>query len=201
MSDCGCEVEVKDKAQRKVLYWLLTINLSMFLLEIVIGFYAQSTALVADSLDMLVDGLVYGIGIYAVGKSVKKKANAALLSGYFQAVLGILILVDILRRIWVGSEPVSTLIMVMGFLALIANVTCLCMIRKHKDGDVNMRASWIFSANDVIANMGVILGGLLVWLLDSRWPDIVVGLTISAVILRGSTLILRDARKELNKSK
>jgi len=57
-----------------------------------------------------------------------------------------------------------------------------------------MRASWIFSANDVIANMGVIAAGVLVMLLDSRWPDIVIGSVIATLILRGAYLIITDAK-------
>jgi Co/Zn/Cd efflux system component len=198
MSDCGCNVEIKDHSQKNVLYWLLSINLAMFLIEIVVGMFAESTALSADSLDMLADAIVYSVGLYAVGKSAKNKAVAAVISGYFQGCLGVLILIDIVRRIVLGSEPVSFLMMFFGAVALIANVICLLLIRKHKDGEVHMRASWIFSSNDVIANTGVILAGVLVWWLDTRWPDIIIGLIIAAVIFRGSILILMDARSELS---
>lgn len=198
MSDCGCEVEIKDHSQKKVLYWLLSINLTMFFIEMTVGVFAESTALIADSLDMLADAIVYCIGLYAVGKAVEKKAGAAVISGYFQGCLGVLILIDIVRRVVLGSEPVSFLIISFGTVALMANVICLLLIQKHKDGEVHMRASWIFSANDVIANTGVIISGLLVWWLDSRWPDIVIGLIIAAVIVRGARLILADARSELS---
>ncbi len=198
MSDCGCSVEIKDQSQKQILYWLLANNGLMFVIELAVGLIADSTALIADSIDMLADAIVYLIGLYAVGRAVQKKARAAQISGYFQAILGCLILVDILRRIVVGSEPVSLLMMSMGSVALVANVTCLFLIQKHKEGDVHMRASWIFSANDVIANVGVILGGLLVLWWQTRWPDIVIGIIIVAVILRGARLILLDAKAELD---
>ncbi len=201
MSECGCEIEIKDQAQKRVLYWLLTINATMFVIEISLGWIAESTALIADSIDMLADAIVYGIGLYAVGRSLVDKAKAALVSGYFQATLGLLILVDIVRRLIAGSEPVSELMMIVGVAALIANIICLMLISKHKEGEVHMRASWIFSANDVIANLGVIIGGLLVWWLDSRWPDIIIGIVISIVILRGARLILSDAKTELTPAK
>lgn len=200
MSDCGCEVEVTDKEQKGVLISLLAINGFMFLFEIGIGWFAQSTGLIADSMDMLADAIVYAIGLYAIGKSLQHKANAALISGYFQGILGLIILIDIVRRIIVGSEPVSVLMMGVGFIALLANIYCLRLIDKHKDGEVHMRASWIFSKNDVIANTGVILGGLLVWLLNSRWPDLVIGSLISLVILNGARHIILDARSELEKN-
>jgi len=197
MSGCGCEIEIKDKEQKGILIRLMLINGFMFLFEIGLGWYAQSTGLIADSLDMLADAIVYGIGLYAIGKSLQHKVNAALVSGYFQGVLGLMILIDIIRRIYIGSEPVSFLMMGVGVIALIANVYCLRLIDAQKDGDVHMRASWIFSKNDVIANTGVILGGVLVWLLDSRWPDLIIGTLISLVIINGARHIIVDARREL----
>ena len=197
MSGCGCEVEIKDNEQKYVLYWLLAINSTMFLFEIGFGWVSQSTALIADSLDMLADAIVYAIALYAVGKSIKHKANAALISGYFQLALGILILLDIIRRLYGISEPHSWFMVSVGSVALVANVICLFIIRKQNSGEVHMRASWIFSANDVIANLGVIVAGILVMWLEKRWPDIVIGSVISILILRGAFRILSDAKQEL----
>ena len=197
MSGCGCEVELKDAKQKHVLYWLLGINAVMFCVEITVGLYANSSALIADSMDMLADAIVYGIALYAVSRSLKHKANAALISGYFQLTLGILVIFDIVRRLGEG-EPHSWFMIGFGFVALIANVICLVLIRMQSNGEVHMRASWIFSANDVIANLGVIAAGVLVMLLDSRWPDIVIGSVIATLILRGAYLIITDAKKELS---
>jgi Co/Zn/Cd efflux system component len=196
MSGCGCEVEIKDEAQKAVLYWLLGINASMFVIEMSIGVFADSTALIADSLDMLADAVVYSVALYAIGKSLLHKANAASISGYFQLALGLLIIIDIVRRSIYGSEPVSGIMIGMGAVALVANVICLVIIRKQRNEEVHMRASWIFSANDVIANLGVILAGVLVFWLDARWPDLVIGVIVSCVVLRGAKMILEDARSE-----
>ena len=196
MSGCGCEVEIKDQSQRQVLYWLLGINATMFVIEMGIGLFADSTALIADSLDMLADAVVYAVALYAIGKSLLHKANAARISGYFQMALGLLTIIDIVRRSIYGSEPVSGLMMSMGAAALVANVICLVIIRKQKNDEVHMRASWIFSANDVIANLGVIFAGVLVFWLDSRWPDLIIGVIVSCVVLRGAKMILKDAKNE-----
>lgn len=197
MIGCGCEVELKDNQQKTVLYWLLAINAIMFVFEIGFGWLSESTALIADSLDMLADAIVYAIALYAVGKSIKHKANAALVSGYCQLALGVLILLDIGRRLYGESEPHSWFMISVGMVALVANVICLILIRKHNNDEVHMRASWIFSANDVIANLGVIIAGVLVMTLEQRWPDIVIGSIISVLILRGAYRILTDAKQEL----
>ncbi|MCC5450715.1 cation transporter [Rheinheimera sp. UJ51] len=197
MSGCGCDVEVNDASQKAVLYWLLGINTVMFFVEMSVGIVADSTALIADSLDMLADAVVYGIGLYAIGKSILHKANAAEISGYFQLMLGVMILLDIVRRSVLGSEPESLLMMGMGGVALIANVVCLMIIRNHKNDEVHMRASWIFSANDVIANTGVIISGALVWWLNIRWPDLLIGTVVAVVVIRGAFMILKDAKQEI----
>ena len=82
-----------------------------------------------------------------------------------------------------------------GFVALMANVYCLVLISRHRDSGVHMRASWIFSTNDVIANLGVIVSGALVWVFGSRYPDLVVGAIISIVIVSGGVKILREAKQ------
>jgi cation diffusion facilitator family transporter len=197
MSECDCHIEITDKAQSGVLIKLLVINAVMFVIELGIGWYAQSTGLIADAMDMLADATVYGIGLYAVGRAAKNKAHAALISGWFQLVLGLLILIDIARRILVGSDPQSVLMVSIGIVALAANIICLKLIEQHRHGEVHMRASWIFSKNDVIANAGVIIGGLLVWLLDNRWPDLIIGCLIALVVLNGARRIIQDARSEL----
>ena len=196
MSDCGCELEVNDKEQSRVLIILLVINAFMFLVEIVLGVASESTALIADSLDMLADAIVYGIGLYAVGKPALAKIRAAHTSGWFQVILGFAVIFDVLRRFLTGSEPESFLMIVVGIAALIANIICLQLISRHRDDGVHMRASWIFSKNDVIANLGIIIAGGLVYWFDSSYPDLVIGLAISLIVIRGGTLIVMDAHKE-----
>lgn len=194
MSDCGCGAEQADQLERDTLTYLLAINGMMFVLEAVLGFIAQSTGLIADSLDMLADAAVYGISLYVVGKGVIRQAKAAMVSGWLQIILGIGVLLDVVRRFILGSDPQSAIIMSVGLLALIANVTCLMLISKHREGGVHMRASWIFSTNDVIANTGIIISGALVWILGSRYPDLVIGAVIATVIVRGGIKILAEAR-------
>jgi len=198
MSGCGCEIEIKDKAQRGVLLWLLAINGVMFVAEMVAGIIGDSTALIADSLDMLADATVYAIGLYAVGRSLLVKAKAAHISGVFQIVLGLGVLFDIVRRTIVGSEPESAMMIAVGIVALVANTVCLVLIYKHRQGEVHMRASWIFSKNDVIANLGVISGGLLVAYTDSSYPDLFIGLAIAAIVIRGGVHIIKDANREIH---
>ena len=196
MSECDCSVEIESKEQRRVLVILLTINSAMFIAEFVTGFIAESTGLIADSLDMLADATVYGIALYAVGRAASAKASAALLSGIFQIVLALGVAVEIMRRTIWGSDPEPLYMVCVSLVALVANVACLILLSKHRDGEVHMRASWIFSKNDVIANLGVILSGILVYSLGSRWPDLGIGAIIVFIVFRGGIAIVADARRE-----
>jgi len=195
MSECGCGAEQTDKLEKKTLIVLLVINAVMFLTELVLGWLAQSTGLIADSLDMFADAAVYAISLYAVGKGVLYQAKSAQISGFLQVLLGLGVLFEVLRRLVFGSEPRSTLIMIVGVIALLANIICLVLISKHKEGGVHMRASWIFSTNDVIANLGVIVSGVLVATIGSRFPDLIVGTIISLIVIRGGIKILKDAKE------
>lgn len=196
MAGCGCGSEDASSLERRALLLLLCINGVMFFGEAVIGWLAESTGLLADSLDMLADALVYGIAMSAVGRGQKRQSTAATTSGILQIALGLGVLLEVARRAIYGSEPVSGLMMGMGLVALIANVACLVILAKHRDGGAHMRASWIFSTNDVIANVGVIVSGLLVLLLGSSMPDLVVGALISVIVIRGGVMILRGTRND-----
>ncbi len=194
MSRCACDPEVASDLERKTLRILLAINAAMFLGEFAVGWLAQSTGLLADSLDMLADASVYAIALYAVGKTIVGQSRAASISGVMQVALGIGVLVEVVRRLILGSEPVSILMMSIGMVALAANLICLILISRYREGGIHMRASWIFSANDVIANVGVIVSGALVMLFGSRLPDLLIGAIISAIVVRGGVRILREAR-------
>ena len=193
--DC-CSIEVDSAEQARILWIVLGINAAMFVAEFVAGLIAQPTGLVADSLDMLADAAVYGVSLYAVGRSAGLKRRAAMLSGVLQVMLALSVAGEILRRMIVGSEPEPTFMIGVSLIALVANVICLALIAKHRDGEVHMRASWVFSKNDVIANVGVIAAGGLVLLLDEHWPDLVIGSLIVIVVFRGGISILADAKRE-----
>ncbi|MEG3954224.1 cation transporter [Microcoleus sp. herbarium2] len=195
MSDCGCHMEAKNAAERKTLRILLLINGTMFVVGIVAGVLADSTALVADSLDMFADASVYTMSLYAVGKSAHHKNRAATLSGIFQITLAVMVVVDVIRRFVWGSSPESGWMMAMAFLALIANSYGLYLLSKHRKGEVHMRASWIFTQNDVIANFSVIVAGFLVTLFNSRFPDLIVGFGIASLVVWGGISIIRDAQR------
>jgi Co/Zn/Cd efflux system component len=180
--------------EQATLKLLLAINAAMFFVELAVGWLAQSAGLIADSLDMFADAAVYGVSLYAVGKVASAQVRAARLSGYLQLMLALGALLEVARRFFAGSQPEAPAMMAIAFLALAANIACMALISKHREGGVHMRASWIFSTNDVIANLGVILAGALVAWTGSAAPDLVVGTIIALVVLLGALRILRLSR-------
>lgn len=177
--------------EAKVLKYLLAINGTMFFLEIALGWLAQSTGLIADSLDMFADATVYGVSLFAVGKATSVQLRAARLSGYLQLLLALFAIVEVGRRFYFGYEPLAPYMVAVSLVALVANVSCMALISQHRTGGVHMQASWIFSANDVIANLGVILAGALVYVTRSPYPDLVIGAVIAIIVFRGAVKILR----------
>ncbi len=195
--ECGkcLEQEQNDKRQRKVLWAVLAINAAFFIIEITFGIVSHSMGLIADSLDMMADALVYGMSLAVVGAAVARKKRVALWSGLFEFIPAIIGLAEVIRR-FVGAEMMPDFRAMIGIslLALVANSVCLWLLQRMKSGDPHIKASVIFSANDVIINLGVIVAGLLVWWLDSRIPDLVVGVVVFLIVLRGAVKMLRLSR-------
>ena len=181
--------------QRRALLQLLLINATMFVVELVAGLVGDSMGLVADALDMLADAFVYGVALWAVGTNARRKVQAAAASGVIQLALALGAGVETLRRFFEGSDPASALMIGISMVALVANAACVWLLRKHRDGDIHMRASWIFSTTDVQVNVGVIIAGVLVMATDSPLPDLVIGSMVCALVVRGGVRILREARK------
>lgn len=186
------EAEEHEGAERKMLIIVLCINAALFLTEIVAGFLAHSMGLVADSLDMLADALVYGLSLYAVGRAVSVKKRIAKTSGYFQLALAVFGLVEVVRRfLGFGETPVFQTMILVSVLALIGNLLSLVLLRRSKNQEAHIKASQIFTSNDVLANAGVVAAGTLVYLTDSRYPDLVVGTLIFLIVARGSYKIMQ----------
>ena len=183
----------ENKSQKKLLWSVLIINFAFFIIEMTTGIISKSMGLVADSLDMLADSFVYGISLFAVGGTVIKKIRIAIIAGYFQITLAVIGFIEVLRRFF-GEEKLpdfSTMIVVSSF-ALIANGICLYILQKSKSKEeAHMKASMIFTSNDVIINLGVIIAGVLVNWLSSSKPDLIIGTIVFILVIQGAFRILK----------
>ncbi|NII11024.1 cation transporter [Oleiagrimonas sp. C23AA] len=195
MSECGCHAEASNEAERRILRLALGLNATMFVVGIVAGLIAQSMGLIADSLDMLADACAYGIGLAAWTRSARFKASAAQLSGILLLILGLGVLLGVIWRSAMGSHPEGVWMMAIAFVALIVNATVLRLLGRFRQGEVHLRATWLFTRVDVVANGAVILSGVLVLWLHSPVPDLVIGAAIAVYVLKEAFGILREARE------
>ncbi len=201
MSD-SCSSMEKDLSmlqgeKRKILIWVLAINISMFFVEGVCGWLAQSNALMADALDMLGDAAIYGFSLYAIRLAPIWQSRAGFIKGIVMGVFAIGVLSGAVYRAYNPVVPVAATMGIIGYMALAANLICAFLLLGFKNADVNMRSAWLCSRNDVLANLGVLLAAAGVAWTHSSWPDLVVGVIIAALILKSSAEILKDARVEL----
>ncbi len=201
MDDCciekSCAVEQLRERQASTLRLVLVVNAAMFVVELIAGLLAGSVALLADSLDMLGDALVYGFSLYVVARGPVWKAKAALAKAAVMALFGVFVLGQLVYRLVHPQIPTVGTMGAVGALALAANGFCFVLLWRHRAEDINMRSVWLCSRNDLIANASVMLAAGAVWMTLSPWPDIAVGALICALFLRSAFLVAREARAEL----
>lgn len=195
--DKSCEVIALRERHAKVLWIVLALNAAMFVVEGVSGWLAHSTSLLADSLDMLGDALVYGFSLFVLRRPPRWQARAAALKGAFMLVFGAAVLIEAVHKMVVPTLPDAAPMGIVGALALAANVWCFVLLYRHRADGINMRSTWLCSRNDLVANVGVLVAAGATYILASRWPDILVGCVIAALFLKSAVGVLRDAAREL----
>ncbi|TCK17863.1 cation diffusion facilitator family transporter [Thiogranum longum] len=195
--NCGVNLKQANAAERRVLTIVLLINAGMFVAEFGAGLWSGSTALLADSLDMLADALVYALGLFALGRAAHWRARAALTSGLLQLLLGVGIAVEAMHKLAENELPDAATMGWFGVLALLANALCVALLARYRSGDINLRATWICSRNDMIGNVGVLIAAGLVGWLQSAWPDILIGLLIAGIVIRSAWAVIHEAREQL----
>jgi Co/Zn/Cd efflux system component len=195
--DACCAVRAIPGAQRRVLRAVLWINALMFLGESVAGLLAHSTALFADSVDMLGDAIVYGFSLYAIERGALWQARAALLKGLVMAAFGVAVLAQVALKLAHGLAPAAEVMGIVGFVALAANLLCLMLLWQRRADDLNMQSAWVCSRNDVIGNVGVLVAAAAVLITGSPWPDIIVGLAVAGLFGRSAVQVIRAASREL----
>ncbi len=187
----------EDASERRTLVWVLLINLSQVLLAGVAGLLAQSTGLLGAALDNLGDSAVYLVSLYAVGRSAVAKSRVARLSGVLLIALAVGLLVEVVRRFVNGSEPIGWVMIATAIVNAATNLLCLRLLRSRREEGVHLKASWIFTTNDMIANLGIVLSGVAVMVFKSQLPDLLIGLVVVGIVVKGGWEILSQAREAI----
>jgi cation diffusion facilitator family transporter len=204
MADCcedkACALDALRERQSATLKIVLAINAVMFVIELLAGMIAGSTALLSDSLDNLGDALTYGLSLYAVSRGLRSKAKVALFKGLLILTAGLFVLCQVAYRIAVPVIPTYETMGLVSLLALLANGTCLGMLWKHREEDINMSSVWECSRNDIASNIAVLMAAAGVWMTHSGWPDILIGALLALLFLKSAVKVLNGAIVELKKS-
>lgn len=196
-SDKECAIEALQARQSSTLWIVLAINAVMFVVVLAAGLLAGSTALLADSLDNLGDALTYGLSLYAVSRGARSKAKVALFKGGLILAAGLFVLGQVIYGVLHPGVPVFELMGVVSLISLAANGACLGLLWKHRAEDVNMSSVWECSRNDIASNVSVFIAAGLVWLTQSGWPDLLVGLALAVLFLRSAAGVITTALREL----
>lgn len=201
MADCcedkACAIDALRERQSSTLKTVLGINAVMFVVELVAGIISGSTALLADSLDNLGDALTYGLSLYAVSRGPRSKAKVALFKGGLILAAGLFVLGRVAYKIVVPDVPAFETMGAISILALIANGTCLALLWKHRQDDVNMSSVWECSRNDIASNIAVFVAAAGVWFTQSAWPDLLIGMALACLFVISAFRVLRNGLTEL----
>ncbi len=196
MSDC-CNIESQTHHKRSVLITVLVINSLMFGLQFSAGWFAHSTALLADAMDMLGDALAYAFSLYALARGARWLAKASLFKGVLISLFGIIILIEAIYKSHYGSMPQPHLMTVFAFVGLCANAICVYLLVKFKNADINMRSTFICARNDIIGNFSVLLAAMLVAIFHSPWPDLIIGVLLALWLLNSAAGVLKQSYQAL----
>ncbi|WP_394688228.1 cation transporter [Hoeflea sp.] len=198
---CGCSGNPKfdgvDPAYKRILWLVIAINATMFIVEMSAGKLAGSQALQADALDFLGDALTYGLSLAVIGMSPKTRSMAALLKGMSLALMGLWVFGSTVYQVLILGVPEAQIMGLIGLLALAANLASVFLLMRYKDGDANVRSVWLCSRNDAIGNVAVMIASVAVWFTLSAWPDLIVAAIMAGLFLRSAQLILVQAWQEL----
>lgn len=199
--DSCCAIEIRSTKMRKALWIALWINSIVFVGQLTAAIIANSSALLADSIDMMGDVIAYAISLYAFNRGDRWIAKAALFKGIIIAVLAIVVFIDASEKIFVIEPiPSSHLMLIFSFVGLTANSFCLWLLTKYKDENLNMKSVWICSRNDILINISVIITAILIYCFNNQWPDIIVGLSLSVILLySGCHIIMLSIKRLINK--
>lgn len=192
------DIDLGSSEKRRTLWIVLWLNVAIAIGFFMVGYFADSNALLANGLDNSSDAIVYALSLLALTRSRVWKRGAARFSGIMLFIFGVGVIADAVRRFLEGSDPGGVMMLAMAAVAALVNLICLQLLQKTKEKDVSMRAATTFSFNDFIANGGIIVAGIVVMLTGANWPDLVVGIAVACIALYGSVQILRDAHMDIH---
>ena len=200
MSDCCanlCKSELVSQRQKQTLHLVLVINAFMFIAIVIAAIFAKSSSLLSGSIDNLGDALTYALSIYAVSRGNRTKGKVSLIKGLLILTAAIAVTGQIIYKLMNPATPIFEVMGVMTIVALFANFSCLMLLRRHRNEDINMESVWECARNDVIENLTVLIAAIGVWLTQSQWPDIIIAVLLIFILYRSAFRIIKKSIVEI----
>ncbi|RZV56425.1 MAG: cation transporter [Pseudomonadales bacterium] len=195
--DGGLDVAELETRQRRVLIFVLVINVVSFVVMAAGSILSGSSSLLSGMLDNLGDSLTYGLSLAVVGSSIMAKARVALFKGALIAGAAIIVASQIFWHFTHLETPVVETMSVAALVNLAANIFCLWLLTPHRHSDINMSSVWECSRNDIFDGIAVLLASFCVWLFNSAWPDLLVAIVLLILFSRSAVRVIRGAWHEL----
>jgi len=183
----------------------IALNVLFVVVEIVYGFIADSTALLADAGHNASDvlSLIFAWGAaWLAGKQPKGKYTY----GYRRTTILVSILNALILFVAVGvigydavqklMEPVlvkGNIVSIVAGIGIIINTATALLFIKGQQEDLNIRGAFLHMAADAGVSAGVVVAGLLISLTGYTWIDPVMSFVIIAVIIYGTWQLLVDS--------
>jgi Co/Zn/Cd efflux system component len=182
---------------RRVVALVAMLNLGYFAIEFAIGRAIGSVSLFADSIDFLEDAAVNFLILVAVGWSERNRARVGMLLGALLLVPGITTLVTAWHKFQLPIAPDPRLLSWTGVGALAVNLFCALLLARyrHHRGSLT-KAAFLSARNDALANVAIIVAGVVTAWAPSAWPDLIVGLGIAVMNADACREVWEAAREE-----
>ena len=180
----------QDAHFAKSVLFVAFANLTYFFVEFIAANTIHSSSLFADSIDFLEDASINILIFLALGWSIKSKARLGKCLAMILVIPALAFLYTIWQKFNMPSVPDPSILSLTGFGALLVNLTCTFILMRFRNYQGSLtRAAFLSARNDALANIGIIIAGLIGYIWVSMWPDLIVGFLIMAINL--------DAAKEI----
>ena len=180
----------QDAQFAKSVLFVAFANLTYFFVEFIAANNIHSSSLFADSIDFLEDASINILIFLALGWSIKNKARLGKCLAMILVIRALAFLYTIWQKFNMPSVPDPSILSLTGFGALLVNLTCTFILMRFRNYQGSLtRAAFLSARNDALANIGIIIAGLIGYIWVSMWPDLIVGFLIMAINL--------DAAKEI----
>jgi len=195
--DYSAPIALDSPAWSRTLWVALVANAVMFIAEVGASVAADSSSLLADSLDFFGDSANYALSLGVSGMALTWRARAALLKGVTLLALGLWVMGTTALHAYHGTLPEAEFMGIIGVIGLLTNISVALLLYRFRGGDANMRSAWICSRYDVIGNVAVMLAAADVFGTGTGWLDTIVAAFMATLSISGGWEISRHAISEL----